>query len=168
MRTGFFSVAAMASAMLVSGCGGASFTSDYDPGANFSSLQTFQWAERPPQENDDPRLYNAITENRVKNAINYALTAKGYREVEDNSPDFWVAWYGAIEGKMSMTTTNTGYGGWYGYGWYGGMSMGSSTTRVNEWDEGTLVVDIIDNANRELIWRGSVTDVVDKIGRAHV
>ena len=34
----------------------------------------------------------------------------------------------------------------------------STTTRVVEYEKGTLVVDIWDAAKKELVWRGEVTD----------
>lgn len=167
MRRTYLTRIALGSAILLSAaCSSRQYTSDYDPNASFSDLHTYQWAERPAQAKDDPRIYNAITESRVKTAVDRALQAKGFERVENDQPDFWVAWYGAIEGKMSYSTTNAGYGGWYGYGWYRGATVGTSTTRVNEWDEGTLVVDVIDADSKELIWRGSVTDVVDSGNRS--
>jgi len=55
---------------------------------------------------------------------------------------------------MSLQTINSNYG--YGHGWYGGgFGVGTSTTYVNEWDEGTLLIDVIDAKKNELIWRGS-------------
>lgn len=145
-----------------SACGGGiTINTDYDPNADFSGYQTYQWAQRTETGDDDPRVYNPITASRVKEAVNYALTAKGMREV-NSSPDFYVAWHGAIEGKMSMNTMYSNYG--YGYGWYGygGAGMGTATTYVNEWDEGTLVVDIIDAGTEQLVWRGGATGTVDK------
>ena len=165
MKPGAF-FAALAAVALLAACGGASYTSDYDPNADFTAYHTFQWADRPQQGRDDPRVYNNITASRIRTAVERALAEKGFEAVTDNNPDFWVAWHGAIEGKMSTTTMNSGYGGWYGYGWYGpSMSTGISTTSVNEWDEGTVVLDIIDGERRELVWRASVTDVIDESNR---
>jgi len=48
--------------------------------------------------NDDPRVFNAIVAGRVKNAVNKALQAKGYKEVTSRTPD-------------STTTTGTVGGG---------------------------------------------------------
>jgi len=123
-----------ASAVFLSGCGGGlQIDTDYNPQADFSAIQTYAWAQRTPSGQDDPRVYNA------------------------SSPDAWVAWHGAIEGKMSYETISNNYGyGWgaYGYG-RGGMAIGttSSRTTAREWDEGTLLIDILDRAGEELVWR---------------
>lgn len=142
-------------AATIAGCGaGVQYNSDYDPTADFSDIRTYQWAQRTPTGDDDPRVYNDITMRKVRFAVDQALQAKGMQMVNAN-PDVLVAWHGAINGKMSLQTVSSHYG--YGYGWYGygGMGMGASTTYVNEWDEGTLLVDIIEGGKRELIWRGS-------------
>ena len=140
---------------MVAGCGASvEYNSDYDPTADFSNIRTYHWAQRTTSGDDDPRVYNDITMRKVKYAVDQALEAKGMKMVSAN-PDVYVAWHGAINGKMSLQTVSSNYG--YGYGWYGygGMGMGTSTTYVNEWDEGTLLVDIIEGSKKELIWRGS-------------
>jgi hypothetical protein len=43
----------------------------------------------------------------------------------------------------------------------------STTTRVNEYTVGTLIVDVWDAASKELVWRGVVSDTVpDDIQKA--
>ncbi len=132
-------------------------STDYDPGVDFASYETFAWAERTPSGDDDPRVYNRVTMQRVRTAVERALRAKGFQQVE-SEPDFYVAWHGAIEGRMSTQTINSHYG--YGWGWYGGM--GVSNTYVNEWDEGTLLVDIVDAASNDLVWRGTATGTIEE------
>lgn len=155
-----------ASALLVAGCGGLQIDVDYNPQADFSAMQTYAWAQRTPSGDDDPRVYNAIVAGRIKSAIDGALQAKGLRLVS-SSPDVWVAWHGAIEGKMSYETISDDYvydWGWYGYenGYENGYDRGRppmligttiSRTTAQEWDEGTLLIDIIDSSTEELVWR---------------
>jgi hypothetical protein len=149
-----FVTCGVAAAVAVACGSSVQYNSDYDPTADFSNISTYQWAQRTPSGDDDPRVYNDITMRKIKFAVNQALQAKGMQLANAN-PDVLVAWHGAINGKMSLQTVSSNYG--YGYGWYGygGMGMGTSTTYVNEWDEGTLLVDIIEGSKRELIWRGS-------------
>ncbi len=137
------------------------YNSDYDPTADFSNITTYQWAQRTPTGDDDPRVYNDITMRKIRHATDLALRDIGMHEVGQN-PDVYVAWHGAINGKMSLQTVSTNYG--YGWGWYGPGygGMGSSTTYVNEWDEGTLIIDIIDAQRDELMWRGSAQAELSK------
>ena len=154
-------VSLAALAILLAGCSGTSVQSDYDPGYDFLSLSTYAWAERT-REGNDPAVYNDIVESRVKEAVNQALQAKGFREVSAD-PSFLVAWHGAISDQHSISTVGTSYG--YGWGWYGGWGgpgMTTSTTYVSTWQEGTLIVDIVDAAQNKLVWRGSAQGEVDE------
>jgi hypothetical protein len=150
------SITVLACALTVGACGGLKVSTDYDPEADFSGWQTYVWAERTDEGELDPRVYNSIVEGRVKVAVDRALQAKGYSEVITGDPDFLVAWHGAIDGKVSVNTVTTHYG--YGWGWYGGY--GATQTYVNEWDEGTLIIDFIDVRENKLVWRSSVTDSI--------
>ena len=103
-------------AFLMSCGGGLQVDTDFDPQANFASMRTYAWAQRTPTGEDDPRVYNAITAGRIKTAVDNALQTKGLRQVS-SSPDVYVAWHGAINGKMSYETISNDYG--YGWGRYG-------------------------------------------------
>ncbi len=152
LRTSTFALA-----VLLAGCGGLQVQTDYDPEADFAGWETYRWAERTDEGRQDPRVYNDITASRVKLAVNRALEAKGYREVSSGSADFVVAWHGAIDEQVSVNTVNTYYG--YGWGWYG-PGVGTSQTYVNTWNEGTLVIDIVDVSANQLVWRGMGTDTL--------
>ncbi len=148
-------ISSLATAAFLIGCGGGlQVDTDFDPQADFASMETYAWAQRTPTGDDDPRVYNALVARRLKTAVDNALQAKGFREVS-SSPDVYVAWHGAIKGKMSYETISNDYG--YGWGRYGrgGWHMGatSSRTEVREWDEGTLLIDFIDAGTEELVYR---------------
>ena len=148
-------ISGLATASFLVGCGGGiKVDTDFDPQADFASMRTYQWAQRTPSGDDDPRVYNALVMGRIKTAVGTVLEAKGFREVS-SSPDIYVAWHAAIEGKMSYETINNNYG--YGWGRYGGggWGMGTSTSRTTtrEWDEGMLLIDFIDGETEELVYR---------------
>jgi hypothetical protein len=49
-----------------------------------------------------------------------------------------------------MTTTDYASAGWYGWRWGGGVA----TTTVSEIPVGTIVIDVVDGAAKQLVWRG--------------
>lgn len=155
-------IALAALALPLAGCASTpTVQSDYDPNFNFSELTTYAWAVRT-QEGKDPAVYNNIVESRVKVAVNDALKAKGFQETSSN-PTFLVAWHGAINKEQSVQTVGTSYG--YGWGWYGGWGgpgMSTSTTYVNTWNEGTLIIDIVDAKANKMVWRGSAQGELDE------
>ena len=90
-------------------------------------------------------------------AVDANLSKKGLKKV-DSDPDVFVTYFADDEQQTVVNTTHHGYG--YGAGWYwgGGMGMGTSTTHVSNYTKGTLVVDIYKAQEKQLIWRGSVSD----------
>ena len=165
-RIGVLALSAVAA--VLTGCApGLRVFTDFDPAADLSAYRTYQWAERRASGKDDPRVYNDITAARIEAAVDSVLQTRGFTEVSVN-PDFLVAWHGAIDGKMSVTTMRDRYG--YGWGFYGRPSV--MRTEVDQWEEGTVLIDIVDAGRGELVWRGSgsakLRDVKDDAKRQAV
>jgi hypothetical protein len=129
---------------------------------DFDAVETFAW-----QSIDDAQMSNAnpFMHSLIKNLLAAELATSGLTEVTSN-PDVYITYYGSTETEVQLRTDSYGYsyggygmGGWGYYG-YGSMGPVSSTTRQVEIQHGTLVVDIWDAASRELVWRGTVTDVM--------
>ena len=52
------------------------------------------------------------------------------------------------------------YGGGWGWRRFGGGGFGDSTTTEQDYEVGTLVVDLYDTKTKQLIWRGSAEDTL--------
>lgn len=150
----------------LSGCSTLEISYDYDPKANFTGLETYAWLDEPQKPTGDPRIDgNTILKSRVHEAVDGALAARGFRRVADD-PDFLVAYHVSLDRRQSVQTLNSYYGyspGWgYGYGaaYRPGYWAGVPQTYVYEYEEGTLILDVVDPETRELIWRGSAQDEV--------
>ena len=141
-------------AVALSGCGGGiSVTSDWDPGVDFTSFNTFVVLD----EASGGAGIDQLTQNRVKASIASHLQAKGMRQVDNqNDADAMVGWQVTTDQRSSFQTVNTGWGG-YGWGrggWYGGSSMGMSTSRTTEtrYEVGTLVIAMFDTERDEMMF----------------
>jgi hypothetical protein len=134
------------------------WNSQYD----FDAVETFAWQQTPETslEGRNPFMHSLI-----KNTIEAELATSGLTQVEEN-PDVYVNYHASTSTEVQLRSDSYGYGfGAYGMGTWGGyygMSAGpvSTTTRVVEYEKGTLVVDIWDAAAKELVWRGEVTDTL--------
>ena len=75
-----------------------------------------------------------------------------------------VGYQGTTAERKSYNTVNSGWGGGYGgYGWGGyGMSMGTSTTYENTWQEGSLILGLFDVESKALVWTGTATATLDQ------
>jgi hypothetical protein len=136
---------------LLLACAGTRVTSDYDVNADFSSLETFAWMPQPQKMTGDARVDNPLIAARVRSAIERTLTSKGYRLTSDTTPDFFVGYYLSLEQKIDVYTIDN----YYGSGPYRRWGGPRFETHVNQYDEGTLVIDIVDAKAGRLVWRGS-------------
>jgi len=146
--------------VLLAGCSTLTVKSDYNPDYNYGRISTYAWLEGE-KHSDDTRINNTLIINRINNAINKEMAARGLEESTDGNPDIYVNWFGGIEDKIRQETINHYYGNmWYGHP-YGGYWPGYSQTYNVEYQEGTLIIDILDGKSRDLIWRGTGQDYVD-------
>jgi len=113
---------------------------DYDHSENFAQLKTYSWAS--------VSTANSLWDKRVKDAVDQELTARGYTQVPSGG-DLQLA---AIEKTSVQQQYNTYYNGFGGRRWGG---MGESTTSLDSYKVGTLIVDIFESNSKQLIWRGT-------------
>jgi hypothetical protein len=125
---------------------------DFDKAADFTKYKTFAIKLGTSWN-------NPLSEKRVLAEIQQGLTDKGWTATTDDAKaDAIVVLHGATEKQKSLNTFYSG--GYGGYGWRGGWGggMSSSTTTVDEYTVGTLVVDIFDAKSKQLVYRGTATD----------
>jgi hypothetical protein len=152
---------ASAVALLVA-CSGIRVNTDYDPAVDFSALRTFAWIdpelrEEPRPENampTDPFTRNTLIDKRVREEVEANLKSRGYQPAaEGETPDFLLR-YELVSRPVERdypVFVSGGYGyGYRGYGYGTGVGYGRSVT----YDEGTLIIDVIDPATQRIAWRG--------------
>ncbi|HTC94692.1 MAG TPA: DUF4136 domain-containing protein [Terriglobales bacterium] len=119
---------------------------DYDRSVNFNQYKTYTWEK---VQTRDP-----LGGARIKNAANAALAAKGWTEVPSGGNISLIA-IGVTQDQQSVNTLYNGFGG--GWRWGG---FGDSTTTVENYTVGTLVVYMFDTQTKQLVWRGSASDTL--------
>ena len=151
MRARILSAAALT--LIVGACGGIQVAYDYNPEADFTRYRTFAWAEGSGS-GDDSRVNNDLVDQRFLRAIESELVSRGMEKTASGQPDVFVGYQMALDDRVSYQTVNSYYGTGWGYrGVYGGV--GTSRTTSTEYTVGTLVIDVYDARQRELVWRGS-------------
>jgi Domain of unknown function (DUF4136) len=135
------------------GCASSITTSvDYDRSVDFSAYRTYGWLR--------PRaIGNDILERRLTAAIDRELAARGL--VRSDTPDLYVAMHGRLSKEVQYTAYDTGWG----YGWRR-WRAGPTMVRRQEVPVGTLVVDLVDARDKELVWRGTATSAIDTTASA--
>ena len=123
---------------------------DWDRQANFSQYHTYAWQKSPhPAKN----FWN----DRIIDAVDKQLQAKGLTKVDSN-PDLWVVYSNSIHDQKEVVGTGYNMGPYWGWGYWGGPTTTTYNTYVTR--IGTLVVELSDPKQHDLLWRGSVTDTI--------
>jgi hypothetical protein len=148
----------------VQACSTLRVNEDYDPSVNFFLFKTYDWMPGPKKETGDVRADNRLMEQRIKKAIERTLASKGYQKTSLEQPDFFVSYYLSFKTKYESNTvyTTIGFGGFYPYGGlypFGGVGFHPS---FEEYEEGTLLIDISEGKDKNLVWRGSGKRRVDE------
>jgi hypothetical protein len=141
--------------VLVAGCSSISTNFDYDPSADFTVYKTYAWISQPTNVSGSAQQaqgQNALIGKRIMNSVDGVLATKGLTMSDD--PQLLAVYHTGVQDKVEVTDYGYGYGG-YG-GWYGGGYGGySSGVDVYQYKEGTLIVDFVDAASKQLVWRGT-------------
>ena len=147
---------------LACGCLGPRVYTDHDEGVDFARMERFAWLDPPLRVESrpegmpagDPFTHNTLLDKRVREAVESALEARGYREVEaDEDVDFQLR-YDVVSREVyrdSPIYIDGGYGYGYRRGYYG-SSVGYSHS--TSYQEGTLILDVIDPESHSIAWRG--------------
>jgi hypothetical protein len=142
-------IAAASLTLLTTTAMGQDVTYDYDKAADFSRLKTYAWVRGTP-------VTDELNHKRIVNAIDAQLAAKGFTKVEAGAnPDVLVAYHASFNRDLQVTGFNSGWGGYR----FGPGRVGSA--RVDQIVVGTLIVDLVDAANKTIVWRGVATKDLD-------
>jgi hypothetical protein len=133
---------------LVAGCSSMRVDADWNPQAHFDKLSTWGWLPREEGARTAGGVDDPLLHQRIEAAIEDVLAGRGYALAEAAPPDFLVAYHVAIEKQLEARTLYSGYntGVWIGPMW--------SETYIDEYRLGTLLIDVIEPARREVVWRG--------------
>lgn len=153
--------------VVLSGCSLMQISSDYDTSADFAGLKTYSWITELPTAGDDPSIDMPFIDERVRNAVNSQLDAQGYEKRSSSDADFLVSYHVAIDKKLAVSTMDEYYGTVIGPRWYHDTPRWyGSEPYVYDYEEGSLVLDVIDAKTRKLVWRGTARAEIDRTAKA--
>ena len=152
---------AMVAAILVAAataCNPVTVRTTVAPDAHLANLRTFAIMTPTAKkanalsDNTDPMLSNSIANQALRQDLVTDFQAKGYT-LTSESPSFAVAYYASAKQKLDVTDWDYGYQYWgYHRFWHG--YGGYPVETVQQYTQGTVIVDVIDPATKELLWRG--------------
>ena len=140
---------------------------DFNSEYNFSTVKKVAFYKTSGMvTGDNPVQISDMQRNRADRALKLALENKGISFVEDaKDADLLLSWHLSTQDKTDVRTyQSAGYGGGGYYGGYNRYSRyncwncggGQTEVSVRNYTEGTFIVDMIDPAAHQSVWR-SVT-----------
>ena len=143
-----------ASALLLGACASQPNTfSQADPNTDFSRYQSYAFYDQPATDN---ARYESLVTNFLKVSVAQQLDARGMRYDPEN-PDVVVNFFLNTKEKVRSRSVPTmrGYYGWRDP-FYDPWPGYAYETRIEQYTEGSLNIDIADVEQRKLVWEGSV------------
>jgi len=124
--------------------------SDYDKSIDFSHYKTFAFIQ--PLATDSAG-YSTLLTLQIKRAVQSQLEARGYVYNQGN-PDLLINFNAKAENKTVVT--HTPIPSYYDYRgrMYLPWSNYAYETTIDQYKEGTLNIDIVDAAGKQLVWEG--------------
>ena len=147
-------IAAVPALLLLTACS-SSVKYDYDVSQDFSRYKTFDlYAPGHHGKGGQDGAGDGLMDKRIRAAVAAELQAKGFTREETADPDFLVACYPVFRTRHYRTTTRVGFGGG---GWYRpwGYRVGTSFSQVHQYQQGSLIIEIVDARTNQLVWQGS-------------
>ena len=124
-------------------CSSIQTFSDYDSSIDFSGYKTFAYFKIEI----DQVTISDLDKRRILKALDYQMSSKGLSKSE--TPDLLIGF--TTSAKEKIYVNNSQFWGWGFNPWFwGGPNFNSVSSRT----EGTLYVNIIDSATKQLVWQG--------------
>jgi hypothetical protein len=149
--------------VLVQGCASTpKAISNVAPDADFGRYSSFGFLD---VLSTDKERYESMESNFLKVAVAQELDRRGL--VYSESPDLLVNFYIHTQEKVRSRSVPT-TGAYYGYrdpfyDPWGGYGIGVGyETRIDQFTEGTLNIDVVDAATKKLVWEGAVSGRITK------
>lgn len=151
--------------ILVSACSSVKVVSDQDKTVDFSQYKTYNFLG---WQDDSGDQINQFDKKRMRDAFIAEFTARGIT-YQESGADMNVSLYIVLDKRTSVTAYTDYYGGGayggygrYNSGWGAGYGHGSAQTTYQEDDyvEGTLVMDVFDDKDKQQVWQGIAVSTV--------
>ena len=159
MRHSFLTILAGV-CIVLAGCAPRVYV-EQDNSMRFSDLHSFEWVSPPIGKVKDPILDSQILGERVQRAVVTNLSGRGYKQTTpEQNPDFIITYH--IVSKTQLQSSGASFS--FGFfnaspNRFGSVALGNN---VQTQEQGTLMLDIIDAHNQQLMWRGWTNDVVNQ------
>lgn len=152
---------------VAAGCASSpSVRSDFDAQANFAQFRTFAFAD---PLGTDKAGYSSLVTERLKTATRLQMEQRGY-VLDVKAPDLLVNFLTQVSTKSEYVPPPPMPWGpnYYGYrmGFYGPWAGYQFGPEVIQYTQGVLNIDLVDATQKQLVWEGVATTVINDLQQA--
>lgn len=151
-----FTAFALCLSFILTGCSTSpKILTHYEDDIDFTQYKTFSFYDPIATQKKE---YSTLLDKYIRSGVTTELEKRGLKEVKEGA--IKISFNVHKNERIQSTTVPATYGGYYGYrGVYGyNMSYGKgygSETSISQYTEGTLNIDVVDSAQKQLIWEGA-------------
>jgi hypothetical protein len=161
MRRLIQALPAICAAVVLAGCATTTGSSHVDVSLDFTKYHTFEWGDPDVFPVGDPRLdRNTTFLDYLQGAVEKQMATRGYEHSATGRPDLLIHFHASIDHRLEIAATDARHG-------Y--CLDDACRNGVQEYEAGTVIVDVVERATNKLIWRGwsqrSVDGVLDNRDR---
>ena len=141
-------------AFALSACATMNVSSHIERGVDFAQFRTWDFGPADALPTGDPRLdNNGFFKDYLEGAIGKALDERHYVRAWSGTPDLLVHYHANISKTFDVNGVDNRYG-----------NCGDNCQpRVIEYEQGTIVLDVVDTRTNRLVWRGWAQDAIDGV-----
>jgi hypothetical protein len=155
--------------LALAGCSSYAVVSDYDSSMPFGSYKSYRWSgDGSAGIEDDALARNPLIYKHIRAAVNRELQAKGFVLKETGPVDFLVSTHAGIRERVTVgppTFSFSYHRGYYrrGFGYYPAFWYDPywPYPQLTYYEEGTVIIDVIDAKRNDIAWRGVVTSILN-------
>jgi hypothetical protein len=137
-------------ALVLAGCAPVRVTSFVDTGIDFSRYRTYAW-ESTAAWTGDPRLdNNPFFHDYLKSAVDAQLLARRIERSSYGMADMAIRYHASTTQQLSVSDGEAG-------------NRPCAECRLQVYDAGTIVIDIVDGRTNRLLWRGWAEGGIDGV-----
>ena len=154
--------------LLLVSCNPWKYVAEYDKNVDFNTYKTFGLLNWDPH-ND--KIVSPQSKEYILMAIKNELEARGY-VYQENDADLQVSVFAIVQEETNYAAYSDHYAAYSGYGYVAvGVAAGSGGAGVgvvgsslgpmypytvygNDYEVGTLVIDLLDHSKKQIVWQG--------------
>lgn len=146
----------LATLALLAACSPLTVNYDYDNTADFTKYKTYTWMAKPASLPSNPAgspQNSDLLDRRIRASVEAELNARGLNDNAE-APDLLAVYHLGVQDKVQVTDYGYSYSPYY---WGGGGRQ----IDVYQYQEGSLIIDLVDAETKNLVWRGSGSKVIE-------